>query len=50
MPASLIDSQFATLQSPEPEPNVVTADIDQPIVDVIEQAIAQLQTLINNDH
>jgi gluconokinase len=50
MPASLIDSQFATLQSPEPEPNVVTVDIDQPIVDVIEQAIAQLQTLINNDH
>ena len=31
MPASLIDSQFATLQSPEDEDNTLTLDATQPI-------------------
>ncbi len=48
MPASLIDSQFATLESPEAEPNVVTVDIEQPVAAVIEHAKTQLQALIGS--
>lgn len=35
MPLSLLDSQFATLEPPEPDESAVTVDIDQPIDAII---------------
>jgi gluconate kinase len=31
MPASLLDSQFATLEPPEPDEAAIIVDIDQPL-------------------
>ncbi len=45
MPASLIDSQFATLESPENEANVATLNIENPIDEVIAHGVAILQSL-----
>lgn len=39
MPASLLDSQLATLQDPSDEPGVVTVDIDAPIAQIINAAL-----------
>jgi gluconokinase len=43
MPPALLDSQFKTLEPPEPDENAVTVDIDQPlekIVAAIHMALA----------
>lgn len=40
MPATLIDSQFATLESPEGETNVFTIDATLPIAEIAKQAVA----------
>ena len=39
MPASLLQSQLATLESPEGEPGVVTVDIDADLDTIVEQAL-----------
>lgn len=38
MPASLLDSQLATLEDPSGEPGVVTVDIDAPVEAIVEAA------------
>ena len=45
MPASLLDSQFATLEPPTAEPLVVTVDVDQPIDAIVEKSVAGLKDL-----
>ena len=45
MPASLLDSQFATLEPPTGEPGVVTVDVDLPLAGIVEKALAGLQDL-----
>lgn len=45
MPASLLQSQLATLESPEGETNVVTVDIDATVPEIVEDAIARLEKL-----
>ena len=45
MPASLLQSQLATLESPEGETNVVTVDIDATVPEIVEDAIVRLQKL-----
>lgn len=42
MPASLIDSQFATLESPEGEPDVVTAPADMDLPRDLHATIARI--------
>ena len=42
MPASLIDSQFATLESPDGEANAVCVDIDVSADEVIASAVRAL--------
>lgn len=42
MPAALIESQFATLEDPGTEANVVTVSIDQPIADIVDQCVVAL--------
>jgi gluconokinase len=42
MPASLIDSQFATLEPPDPEEHAITVDIDQPPGAVVAEIAAAL--------
>ena len=37
MPASLLDSQFATLEPPGPDENPITVSIDQPIELIVER-------------
>lgn len=39
MPASLLDSQLATLEDPSDEPGVVTVDIDAPIAQIVNAAL-----------
>ncbi len=38
MPASLLESQFADLEDPAGEPNVVTVEIDQPLESMLPEA------------
>lgn len=42
MPASLLQSQLATLESPEGEPGVVTVDIDASVDTIVGKALAGL--------
>jgi len=43
MPASLVDSQFATLEPPHGEANVYPVDANLPIVDIARGAVAWWQ-------
>ena len=43
MPAALIKSQFAALEDPGAEANVITVTIDQVIVDILDQCVEALQ-------
>ncbi|HEY3910470.1 MAG TPA: gluconokinase [Stellaceae bacterium] len=45
MPASLLDSQFATLEPPEPDENPITVSVDQPVDRIVEQIAAVLRPL-----
>ena len=47
MPTSLLQSQLATLESPEGEPDVVTVDIDASIDVIVDRAISGLENLWN---
>jgi gluconokinase len=47
MPASLIDSQFATLESPEGEGDVVTIPADADFSDILEGTIENLSSADN---
>ena len=42
MPASLLDSQFATLEVPTGEPGVITIDLTLPLEEIASKAVAQL--------
>ena len=42
MPASLLDSQLATLEDPSGEPGVVTVDIDVSIQEIVATALSGL--------
>lgn len=42
MPASLLDSQLATLEDPTAEPGVITVDIDAPIERIVAAALQGL--------
>lgn len=43
MPTSLLDSQFAALEPPDPDEKAVTVDIDQPVDAIVTAAIAGLE-------
>ncbi len=43
MPISLVDSQFATLESPEGEPGVLVVDASQPREQVLEEIVVWMQ-------
>ncbi len=43
MPISLVDSQFATLESPEGEPGVLVVDASQPREQVVEEIVDWMQ-------
>lgn len=43
MPTSLLDSQFATLEPPTADEHAITADIDQPLRDIVSMIIAKLE-------
>jgi gluconokinase len=45
MPTSLLQSQLATLESPEAEPNVVTVNIDAPVAAIVDDAVGKLRAL-----
>lgn len=47
MPPALLQSQLATLESPEGEPAVVTVDIDASVPDIVTDALAKLEELWN---
>jgi gluconokinase len=42
MPASLLDSQLATLEDPSGEPGVVAAEFDRPVSVIVSDALASL--------
>jgi len=42
MPASLLDSQFETLEPPGPEENPITVSVDQPIETIVDRLVAEL--------
>jgi gluconokinase len=41
MPASLVDSQFATLEPLQPDENGVALDLDHPVDDIVEDYLAR---------
>lgn len=45
MPASLLDSQFAALEPPTGEPDIVTIDVDLTLDEIAGKALAGLQDL-----
>jgi gluconokinase len=45
MPSALLQSQLATLETPEGEAHVVTVDIDASLDDIVTNAIAKLEEL-----
>jgi carbohydrate kinase (thermoresistant glucokinase family) len=42
MPASLLDSQFATLEPPGPDENPITVGIDRPMREIVESIVGVL--------
>ncbi len=42
MPPTLLDSQFAALEPPDPDENAITVQIDQPLADVVADVLAKL--------
>ena len=42
MPASLLDSQFETLEPPGPEESPITVSVDQPIETIVDRLVAEL--------
>ena len=42
MPPTLIDSQFAALEAPDPEERAITVDIDQPIGGIVADILVRL--------
>lgn len=47
MPLSLLKSQLATLEDPSGEPGVVTVDIDGPLAEILDAAIAGLTAVFD---
>ena len=45
MPASLLDSQFASLQPPGPRENAINVDIDRPVAAIVDQIVTDLTSL-----
>ncbi|URK86082.1 gluconokinase (plasmid) [Rhizobium sp. RCAM05350] len=45
MPASLLDSQFAALEEPQPDEYAVTVAIDQPFVEILQKLTQILERL-----
>jgi gluconokinase len=45
MPASLLESQLATLEDPKGETKVVSVGIDEPVDDIVDAAVFQLSKL-----
>lgn len=43
MPAALLESQFATLEDPTAESNVISVDIDQSLTRIIDMGVARLK-------
>lgn len=43
MPASLLDSQFATLEPPGPDEEAITVDIDQPLDRLVVEILCRLR-------
>ncbi len=43
MPASLLDSQFAALEPPEPEENPIAVSVDQPVARIVDRIVAVLR-------
>ncbi|MDY5128979.1 gluconokinase [Actinotignum urinale] len=48
MPASLMDSQFATLEPLQPDENFVEISVDAPVETVVEQAVAAVEKYMRN--
>lgn len=44
MPASLLDSQFATIEEPSPAEHIITVDIDATVDEIVTHIIGQLRT------
>jgi gluconokinase len=44
MPATLLDSQFAALESPIPEENAIVASVDHPVEDIVEHIVTALSS------
>ena len=44
MPASLLDSQFAALEPPDPEEDAITVSVDAPVDTMVAQLAAALAT------
>jgi gluconokinase len=44
MPAALLDSQFAALESPTPEENAIVASIDNPVEAIVEHIVTVLSS------
>jgi gluconokinase len=42
MPASLLDSQLATLEPPSPDERAITVSVEQPVAKVVETVLRQL--------
>jgi gluconokinase len=40
MPATLLDSQFATLEVPTPDERAIVVDVDQPVERQIDEIVA----------
>lgn len=45
MPVALLDSQFAALEPPAPEEHAVTVKVDQPLENVVNDILHQLQAM-----
>ena len=43
MPQSLLDSQFAALETPTTDENAIAVDIDAPIERIIEEIVSQME-------
>jgi gluconokinase len=45
MPASLLDSQFATLEAPGPDENAITVTIDAPLDEIVKSIAGRIRGL-----
>jgi carbohydrate kinase (thermoresistant glucokinase family) len=49
MPTSLLDSQFAILEEPDPDEDPIRVDVDRPVADIVAEIVREIDPLVSEN-